>query len=187
MIRRARPRDFQTQPDPDPTPAQVHGDAMLALDPSSHAVGWAVFREERLVRCGVWRPGSGPLWSRVARIGEAVAQMLVESRASLVVVEVTSGKTYKKERASSLASLMAAQASAVEAARGPGRGTPVHPVTELEWTRGVPKKKRASLVAATEPVYAAYAHKDKGLDAADACGVGRWWISKRRWEQLRGA
>lgn len=160
------------------------GRTLLALDPSSHAVGWALFRGERLKRCGVWRPGSGPLWARVARVGGAVAQMLEESGATAVVVEVTSGQVYKRERASSLASLMAAQASAVEAARGPGRETPVHPVTELEWTRGVPKKKRASLVAMAEPVYAEFAPRDKGLDAADACGVGRWWLDRERVERL---
>jgi hypothetical protein len=111
--------------------------------------------------------------------------MVEEVGPAAVVVEVTSGKTYHAKRASSLAALMAGQAVAFEAARGAGDRLPVHPVTEVEWTGGKPKKKRARWLAATEPVYAAYAPKDKGLDAADACGVGFWWIGKRRWDSLQ--
>jgi Holliday junction resolvasome RuvABC endonuclease subunit len=161
---------------------------LLSLDPSTTAVGWAVFRGDRLARCGVWRPGSGPLWARVARIGVAVRQMVEECSPAAVVVEVTSGKTYHERRASSLAALMAGQATAVEAARGVGERLPVHPVTEVEWTGGRPKKNRAKLVAASEPVYAAFAPKDKDLDAADAVGVGLWWLGQRRLAELmRGA
>lgn len=157
---------------------------LLALDPSSQATGWAVFDDGRLRRCGVWRPKSGSLWARIDATGLAVGTMLDECRPDHVVVEVTSGMTYKRVRAHSLSALAFAQGAVVQAARGPHHRTPVHPVDEQQWTGRRPKKLRAKMVAATEPVYAAFAPKDKGLDAADACGVGLWWLGQRRLAEL---
>jgi hypothetical protein len=49
---------------------------------------------------------------------------------------------------------------------------PVVLVPDNAWTGGMDKRKRQALMIASEPVYAAFAPRDKGADAADAVGLG---------------
>ncbi|CAB4131350.1 hypothetical protein UFOVP124_81 [uncultured Caudovirales phage] len=153
---------------------------ILVLDPSSTACGWALFLGETLRRCGVWRAGAGPMESRVDRLCECLTASLPDI--NMVVVEISSRIAYNARRAKSLPALLYAQGRLEQAARG--QVTKCHRVTEQEWTGRKPKHQRAKMVALLEPVYRQFAPRDKGLDAADAVGLGQWWISQQK---IRGA
>jgi len=174
--RKQREPRTSTQPDVQ-APLKTSGNPYtLALDPSSTAIGWAVFAGDVLWRCGVWRPkGTSPLEARCDQIADAVIQMVGEVQPDRVLIEVSSRMAYNPRRAKSLPALLYAQGGTVQAVRS--TGTPVTTINEQEWTGRKPKHVRAKLIALTEPVYHAFAHRDKGLDAADAVGLGRWWLN----------
>ena len=59
-----------------------------------------------------------------------------------------------------------------------GEAAAVVMVPENEWTGGIGKRRRAMRIAAEFPGYRI--EQDPGGDAADAIGLGRWWLA-RRW------
>jgi Holliday junction resolvasome RuvABC endonuclease subunit len=181
-------REARTSPQPEvQAPIKTSGvPYTLALDPSSTAIGWACFAGDVLWRCGVWRPqGTSPLEARCDQIADAVLQMVSEVQPDRVLIEVSSRMAYNPRRAKSLPALLYAQGGTVQAVRS--TGTPATTINEQEWTGRKPKHQRAKLIALTEPVYHAFAHRDKGLDAADAVGLGRWWLTTNALRHAIGA
>jgi Holliday junction resolvasome RuvABC endonuclease subunit len=160
---------------------------ILSLDPSSTACGWAVLDDDRtIVDLGVIKPGGHrPLWSRVGRMCDAVGELMARIEPDEVLVEVTSGMTYKARRASSLATLGMAQGAVWCAVKAGGREP--HVVLETEWTRRLPKANRQRELAIWCDAYRDIAKKDKGGDIADAIGVALFWIEQQRAARLMGA
>jgi hypothetical protein len=99
------------------------------------------------------------------------------------VIEVTSGlKISAKRSQKGVASLALAQGAIYAAALV--KGLPVHPINEQQWTERKPKRDRARIICLTETLYARVAASDSGLDAADAIGLGRWWIATEAMRKL---
>jgi hypothetical protein len=161
---------------------------LLALDPSSTAVGYAVLTgpEPRvLLEAGVCRPRRvrDAVNRRLESLALEVERLLEEHAPHVVVIEDTSGKVGRKRHGGGGAGL-AVYGKAVgyllcfleERSRLPGR-LEVVPVEENTWTRGVPKRARLAAVAAT---YSAYRpDKDPGGDAGDAIALAEWWFTER--------
>jgi Holliday junction resolvasome RuvABC endonuclease subunit len=159
---------------------------ILSLDPSSTACGWAVLDDDRtIVDLGVIKPGGHrPLWSRVGRMCDAVGELMARIEPDEVLVEVTSGMTYKARRASSLATLGMAQGAVWCAVKAGGREP--HVVTEVEWTQRRKKQDRQRELGIWCDAYRAVQKRDKGGDIADAVGLGLWWLGQQRAAEVMG-
>lgn len=159
---------------------------LLSLDPSSTAIGWAVFDAANLYRCGVCRPkGSSPIWGRIRAAVDYTEALVIDHDPRQVVIEVTSGRPFPGRAQTSIVGLALAQGAVYAAAELlSGDRRRVYTVTEQDWTNKQPKQQRARLIQLTEPVYQAIHTSDKGLDAADAVGLGHWWIAQQRLKGL---
>ncbi len=172
---------------------------ILSLDPSSTCCGWAVLTGEKpnLSGFGVLKaPSSAKSLSRIDWLAGGVAGLnglVREERPDVVVMEWTSGKVHGRiGRASGLAVLGQAQGAIRQAVRG--LGVRVETVSENEWTGSVPKSTRARRVALEFASYRDFAgdwlhggkclENDKGLDVADAIGLGVWWLRRHQYAAL---
>jgi Holliday junction resolvasome RuvABC endonuclease subunit len=169
--RERRPKAPPTRPDP---PARL-----LALDPSSTAVGWAVFDAGKLRTLGVFRSAAENPMARIAKLATAVTKLSEAWQPNTVVLETVSGM-HRHARSMSVATCAMAQGAiwyAIHAAGFHGTRMLV-PIKENAWTKGTPKAKRADRVRLCEPIYAEFARRDgdKGLDGADAVGLGLWYL-----------
>jgi hypothetical protein len=157
---------------------------LLSLDVSSTAAGYAVFGSgaDDLGAFGVIKPrGRWEAVERIKLIVDAVTAVLAMYPPASVVMEFSAGKTAGRlDKASGLAVLGQAQGAVWEAIRS--RGYSVSTVTENEWTNRKPKPKRAEDVAGWYGEYRDYfaEGRDSGFDAADAIGLGRWFLNRIR-------
>lgn len=159
-------------------------DRLLALDPSTTRVGWAVFDGHHLTGAGVLTPRrtKDVYLDRIASFVDGVVALVELYEPATVVVEVPSGMAARGSMPG-MAGTQAIYGMAVGAvwavlrevapshAVGGGR---VATVTEREWTRSVRKERRAALVRLEHPGLDWAA--DVGMDMADAIGIGRWWM-----------
>lgn len=149
----------------------------LSLDPSSRCVGWALFDGGALARCGVIRAkASLSAWDRAERLAIATGDLALSARPDRIVMEVVSGM-HRRARPVAVAATAHAQGALRFALRAGPVAWPVDCVGENEWTGGTRKAVRA-LAVAGEPAYRPFAREDAGLDAADAIGLGRFWIER---------
>ena len=157
---------------------------MLALDPSSVAVGYALLRGDDLSACGVLRaPAHHPTARRVARLCDEFAERFgpAVGRIDRVVVEQTDGRVNrwsKASRGSGVAALAQAQGAIFQAARGLGLPEPLA-ICERAWTRAKSKDERARELALIYPAFAATILIE-GYDAADAIGLGLYAVGQTR-------
>jgi hypothetical protein len=157
---------------------------LLSLDVSSTAAGYAVFGTgpDDLGAFGVIKPrGRWDAVERIRLIVDAVVTVLAMHPPASVVMEFSAGKTAGRlAKASGLAVLGQAQGAVWEAIRSRGYG--VSTVTENEWTNRKPKPKRAEDVAGWYGEYRDYfaEGRDSGFDAADAIGLGVWFLNRIR-------
>lgn len=164
--------------------------ALLALDPSSVAVGYALLRGDELTSCGVLRaPAHHPTARRIARLCDEFIDRFGPGVGTInrVVVEQTDGKVNrwsKASRGSGVAALAQAQGAIFQAARGLGLPEPLA-VCERAWTRAMSggrsksKEERAAELALIYPAFAASILVE-GYDAADAIGLGLYAVGKAR-------
>lgn len=167
---------------------------LLALDVSSSAVGYAVFSEyfsarPALSRFGVLRATKS--WQadrRVDRFIVLLDEMDDATPFTRLAMERTTGQTAawlkKLGRRSVAPALAIAQGRVIQWAKG--RHLEPTCYTEKEWTRSKAKAKRAQQIALEFPAYAHFAMGggDDGLDAADAIGIGLYWIAQQRMPEL---
>jgi len=180
---------------------------ILALDPSSVCVGYAVLkglRPDELLEAGRLRPGVGvstnpaagmKAWCRIERIGCELSELLgtwgfVGAAATLetarIVIEVPSGRCGTGSRrgaSSSLAvyGLAAGYVAGLCEAAMPGG---VRPVTEREWTPRTGGKDRRKIVVAALYKGRYQPKRDPGGDVADAVLLGRWWWMRFKRKEL---
>jgi hypothetical protein len=165
---------------------------ILTLDPSSTAIGWAHFLDGNLEACGVSRPRGARLWTRIDAAILIAERLVHDARfkdgidLSDVVIEVTSGRRYGKHHQAAIVGLALAQGAVYATAEVKLFDTPtqVNKVDEQQWTGGKPKTARAGFIAQVQPLYRAYQRHDNGMDAADAIGLGLWWLGKQHQKQL---
>lgn len=175
--RERRPKAPPPRPDP---PGRL-----LALDPSSTAVGWAMFQDGELRWVGVERSASADVQKRCGVLADAIASLAAEWPPDVVVVELFSGFHRKGERGGRInkhSILSLARAQGFLMGRLHARGLKLVPVPANRWTGNESKQSRAARVRLTQPVYVEWARKDKdkGLDGADAVGLGLAYLGGLR-------
>lgn len=152
---------------------------ILALDPSSSCLGYAIMRDAcHLQECGRITPAKSrdAAAERIASLGRSLAELLTEVKPRAIVIEITSGKVARRlgKNVQGLGvygmavGFLWRECLATEPPDG------VHVVEENVWTRGISKDKRTAAVAAIFRRYRTAA--DPGGDAADAIGIARWWL-----------
>ncbi len=164
---------------------------LLALDPSTTRVGWAVFVGHELKVAGVLTPRrtKDAYLDRIASFVDGVVDLVEFHKPATVVVEVPSGKAARGSMPG-MAGTQAIYGMAVGAVWAHlwdtlgAAGGSVETVTEREWTRSVRKERRAALVRLEHPELEWVA--DRGMDMADAVGIGKWWLSERNARIVKG-
>lgn len=167
---------------------------ILALDPSSSAIGWAVVDgsgdPRNAIDSGVIRrPSSWPWTLRVRGMLEDLAPVFARDDWRVIVIEVPGPKQAKhgaKQRKGLTASTSGRYAVAVgcvlaECWRVAGPRVPVITVESDEWTRlggtfGIRKSRRISELELLAPEYRR--ERDSGGDQADAIMMGCWWAQR---------
>lgn len=157
---------------------------LLALDPSSTRVGWALFDGPGLRCAGLLSPdrGDDSALLRIRRLVERVADLVSTHQPAKVLLEIPSGHAGRGSRAGATGQLaiygMAVGAIWIDLVHGaPAEvlgGCEVLTCTEAAWTRGRPKQRRAELLRLEHPALDWDA--DRGLDMADAIGMGAWYL-----------
>jgi Holliday junction resolvasome RuvABC endonuclease subunit len=161
---------------------------LLSLDVSSTASGYAIFGNgaNDLGPFGVIKPrGRWEAVERIKLIVDAVVTVLTTHHPASIVMEWNAGKAGHwtatgGRKVSGLAVLGQAQGAVWQAIRE--RGYAVETVTEDEWTKRVKKEERAESIASQFSEYRDYfaEGRDSGFDAADAIGLGRWFLNRIR-------
>lgn len=171
--RERRPKAPPPRPEPPPR--------LLAIDPSSVAVGMALFESGVLRKVCVFRSSIEDPRRRIAKLAGATAALAATWCPTAIAFELVSG-LHRHARSVSVATCSFAQGAIWMELEGMGVGCPVAFIAENRWTRGKPKKQRAELIRLGEPVYAEWARKDgdKGLDGADAVGLGLAYLGGLR-------
>lgn len=142
---------------------------LLSIDPSSSITGAAIFTDESVEKFLLKPEKKSADWHvRCASMFKEIPLMVAEFKVTDIVIEDPgyiswrSAKAYGVIRSAFGMCLMAAMRT----------GCKVDTVQVTTWTRGRSKVSRAKVIGAD-------ADKDKGLDAADAEGLGRWWLANR--------
>lgn len=160
-------------------------ETLLALDPSSTRIGWAVFSGAAVLAAGFTRPARtrDGYVERVVAMVDDLVYIVDANLPRHVVIEVPSGRfgTGARNGASSVLALYGFAAGAVwmrMRCLSLLSRMNVHVVNESEWTRSKPKAQRARVAQLTYP------HldwsRDTGMDMADAVGIGLWWLDRQR-------
>lgn len=156
--------------------------SIIALDPSSTAIGYAVLRriDGGIIDAGLITPDKKtdlPL-VRIRAMLEELTLLICEAEPQAAVIEVTSGKVGKRHKGKGAGLAVYGMAvGAVWQLCCNVEFLEVAPVLENDWTDGAGKSKRLSLLSATEPKYKR--ERDPGGDVGDAIGLGRWWLRRQ--------
>ena len=159
----------------DPLPSRF-----VAIDASSHAVGWAMFTNGNLAACGAFSTRADDLVDRVARLSQSLVGSLLRHVVidrnnpdyPALVCEVASGLRHAGKTSPRTTATLGFAQGFVAASLANHGFRPVVLVPDNAWPGGMDKRKRQAFMIASEPVYAAFAPRDKGADAADAVGLG---------------
>lgn len=168
-----------------PTPAPL-----MAVDPGSRVVGFAVFRNGELADAGMiraFKPSAPPL-ERILSLCADLLNLCDKHEPATVVIEMPSGHVSRGRRAiggHGLTTLGIAAGAIWAALVSHLRPGVIQTVDPHVWTRGMGKRQRQRLVAASEPRY--QADEDGGGDAADAIGIGRYWIAQAKAAAIEAA
>lgn len=162
---------------------------ILALDPSSTRTGYAVLTTEgRLLEAGVAKPSRkrDTPWVRACAMAVDLESIAEQHDLTAVVVEQPApqqgkGRDGQWERFSQRGQATYGFAAGVIADRLLRTGAPVQVVRADEWSRGRAKERRAIEIEKRHPGYDR--SQDPGRDAADAIGMGEWFIRQRRLEE----
>lgn len=157
---------------------------LLAIDPSSTRTGVAVFDDGQLIDAMVLVPkDTDDADIRIDAMVEDLGRILAKLTPELIVIEVPSGRPGAGIKAGAKAQLAiyglaVGELRRVVKAWAAGR-TPcqVLSVTERDWTLGRSKKRRAQRMLMLHPgMRELLTEHDRGHDAADAIGIGEWYL-----------
>ncbi len=167
---------------------------ILALDPSSTCIGYAIFAcranfESLLGDAGlITTPQKPSAYVRMVKLADDVFDLIREFNGPpmTIVVEVPSGHVnHGRHKGSGAGLSVYGMAVGYLLGRLASLDVDVRIILENDWTRGIPKGERQASVAAR---YASYdPAKDPGGDVSDAIGLGEWWITEERLKTLTGA
>lgn len=161
---------------------------ILALDPSSSKVGYAVMRDlspKGLVELGllVPSPQSAPPLDRTRQLGTDLADLIQDHKrmieAILIEVSLTPhGHANDHRAAATLGVYGLAVGYLLHVAETQAGDIPIETAEATIWTERKRKPDRTRWIS----VFYGRAYlpeKDPGGDTADAIGVGRWWLTRR--------
>ncbi len=160
---------------------------MIALDPSSTCIGYAIFgcegaRDYELKSAGrITSKPKDKATVRMVKLADEIMDLIDEydGPRTLIVVEIPSGHVNRGRHGGGGAGLSVyGMAVGYLLGRLASVDVDVRMVLENDWTRGIPKGKRQQWVAARHRCYDA--SKDAGGDVADAIGLGEWWIMEQK-------
>ena len=166
--------------------------SLLALDPSSTAIGWCQMGPGCELRsAGVIRPGREhrkTAFDRITDMTSALAALLHYATPSTILIEWTVGKVAGRLKRKSRGAGLAIYGIGVGAATATCQWyahkrfeieiVEIEAITENTWTRGVPKEARQAWIAGQFKQYRAT--DDPGGDMADAIGLAQWWLQERK-------
>ena len=126
-----------------------------------------------------------PALTRILAMEEDLAELLVERKPEMLLIEISTGKVNRKRHKGGGAGLSTygVAAGAMWRTARDIVGTERVITVDESWTLGVPKKIRAGRIAMGYPKYKAAMELDGGGDVADAIGIGLWWINQ---QQVKG-
>ena len=161
---------------------------ILALDVSSTATGWAVMEPgPKVLSFGVFKGPAGTAPDRSQWSAVAMRSILCDSDCGSVVMEwLDEHRHVHPHRARSIITCARAQGVVYGLLK---QHAAIALVGESDWTRGRSKEARADDRSAEFPMYGIYRDEgyDKGLDCADALGIGLWHLAKLREAELIAA
>ena len=158
---------------------------ILALDPSSVTIGYALMSGPNVLReGGKLNPQKTRLASliRIEQLAADLVALIKDSKPETIVIEITSGKVAKRHGSGGGAGLGVYGMAVGYFLRTCQERLPARWVVAVEentWTEGVPKKKRTQAIASIFRNYKP--ETDVGGDVADAIGLGRWWLQGQAW------
>lgn len=167
-----------------PTPGML-----LALDTSSTCIGYAAFRDGRLTACGSVSASSRDFLRRMDSLWMKLRRAVPMAVSVPVVMEWHHGREMAWQRRqrrgrNAAAAVTLCHGQGCVLGRLVGEGFDVRLVTDREWTRQRPKDARAREVALAHPEFFSVWAKDVGHDAADAVGIGEFYLAKVREREL---
>lgn len=161
---------------------------ILALDPSSTCIGYAVigFNQERVRACGRLLPDkkSAPAIERIRSLVAELSAVHREYQPDAVVVEMPTGKQYARggQRTSGLPVWACAAGAVYGWLLGEQMFRQVFYVGS-GWMRAGDKAKHQAMLTAAYPQYDP--KKDTGADAADAAALGWHWIRSQKCDRVK--
>lgn len=156
---------------------------ILCLDISSSSTGWCVFQGQDLHAFGLIKPRGKDALDRIRSTVTMTLAIAKQHQVNDVYYERADAISHRNtKRARSLPVLGEAQGSVATALRI--SGFPVHAVGTNEWTKGKSKEARARLVRWQFPAYFEWSAKDKGMDTADAIGLGVFVLGRLKTTEL---
>ena len=156
---------------------------ILCLDPSSTRCGYALMSAPaHLHEAGLLQPKPRKLTllPRVRQFAADVAALVSEFKPTAIVIEVST-TCHGSARSAGYTATLGVYGLAVGyllrtiETLGPAIDT----VEATIWTERVPKDRRTATIARLYPGRY-HAESDPGGDAADAIGIGRWWLFRHR-------
>jgi hypothetical protein len=184
-----------TPPKPARPREEWYAGQVLALDPSTRAIGAALFDNGELEAVRLFTAANKDGKVRVRRmLNELIVAFDEIADLDAVVVEVGAivySPSYGKVgparrnrgvRAKDIITLSLHQGWFIGQLEAFWHDIPFHTVPAHEWTREIPKEarrkeQRAKALAKECKLYRSVAAHDKGFDVADAIGVGRYFLS----------
>lgn len=161
---------------------------ILALDPSSTRTGYALMSSATpagLIDAGLIKPtrSRDTAYERVYAMQAQLDELLCTLTSNdQVVIEVPSGKVHRGRHGGGGAGLatygLAAGAIVTACWRSSVGYAGVQLVSDVAWTRGTPKGRRAEVLARQFPQVQSIlgSGKDPGHDSIDAIGIAAWYF-----------
>jgi hypothetical protein len=160
---------------------------LLSLDPSSTTTGYAVFKDGKFIEAGKLKPAraADPANDRIRVMTWQLRDLANSVKPTHIVIEDTSGKVGRRHGGggSGLAIHGKAVGWFISVAEHIIKSENVRCITENTWTRSIKKATRQERVAAMIRNYDP--EKDKGVDVADAIGLGLYYLEVLRMESVR--
>lgn len=160
---------------------------ILAIDPSSTCTGYACLSHRGdILEHGALKPNRRRDTTdvRITTMAAELNTLMVEQRPEIVVIEMPGGGVFKYQRGGGAGLSVYGWAAGYLLATIRRHGSRVELVDPSTWTRGKRKSTRTATVAMTVGSYDR--DTDKGQDAADAIGLGRWWFDEQRFNGRKG-
>lgn len=157
---------------------------ILALDPSSNCIGYAVMENcDSFLETGLVIPQkkTAEAVDRIQDMQSTLCGIINRAKPGRIIIEHTSGKTAGrlKKNVQGLAIYGFAIGAIWQLCK---LLRPTILILENEWTKGVPKPVRIQAIKYIYPDYDPT--PDPGGDAADALGLGRYYLIKQERSKL---